>query len=48
MLWRVLRFNRANVIFAACFMLRGHDMHNDFFILGCLTFSKVPPTCRSE
>ena len=46
MLWRVLRFNRANVIFAACFLLRGHDTHNDFVILSCLIFSKVPS--RSE
>ena len=27
MLWRVLSFDLTNVIFAACFTLRGHDTH---------------------
>ena len=30
MLYRVLRFDLTNVIFAACFTLRGHDTHIDF------------------
>ena len=30
MLWRVLSFDLTNVIFAACFTLRGHDKHIDF------------------
>ena len=30
MLWRVLSFDLTNVIFAACFTLRGHDTHIDF------------------
>ena len=34
MLWRGLHFDCANyVIFAACFMLRGHDTHVDFLRL---------------
>ena len=38
MLYRVLRFDLTNVIFAACFTLRGHDTHVDFlgvlFVVG--------------
>ena len=30
MLWRVVRFDLTNVIFAACFTLTGHDTHIDF------------------
>ena len=30
MLWRVLSFDLTNVIFAACFTLRGHDTRIDF------------------
>ena len=30
MLGRVLSFYLTNVIFAACFTLRGHDTHIDF------------------
>ena len=33
MLWRGLRLNRANVIFAAYFLLRDHDTHIDFLRL---------------
>ena len=33
MLWRGLRFDRANVIFAAYFLLRDRDMHIDFLRL---------------
>ena len=36
MLWRVLCFDYkaiANVILAACFLLRGHDTHIDFLRL---------------
>ena len=39
MLWRGLRFNRANVIFAAYFLLRDHDTHIDFLRL---LFQVVP------
>ena len=38
MLYRVLRFDLTNVIFAACFTLRGHDTYVDFlgvlFVVG--------------
>ena len=30
MLWRILSFDLTDVIFAACFTLRGHDTHIDF------------------
>ena len=33
MLWRGLRFDRANVIFAAYFLLRDHDTRIDFLRL---------------
>ena len=32
MLWRVLSFDLTNVIFAACFTLRGHDTRIDFLL----------------
>ena len=33
MLWRGLRFDRANVTFDAYFLLRDHDTHIDFLRL---------------
>ena len=32
MLWRVLSFDLTNLIFAACFTLRGHDTRVDFSV----------------
>ena len=34
--WRNLHFDWANVIFAACFILRDCDIHIDFLQLLCL------------
>ena len=45
MLWRVLSFDLTNVIFAACFTLRGHDTHIDFlwvlFLVGKINVPKL-------
>ena len=43
MLWRVLSFDLTNVIFAACFTLRGHDTHINFLWVLFLVGRDWPP-----